>query len=140
MSQLSFREARHYLAIRMGPAFANFLTPFWKSARAPADPAALASMANREAIYRYRPARSSVSIDLFNADHPWPSPAEDTRMLWRELADDVQVQRFDEIHDRILNSPAVDAVAAKINERLAFAEESLSPQHAVPAIANTICS
>ena len=140
MSQLSFREARHYLAIRMGPAFAKFLTPFWTSARAPADPAALASMANREAIYRYRPARSSASIEILNANHPWPSPAEDTRMLWRELADDVQVHRFDEIHDRILNSPAVDAVAAQINQRLASVEESLSPQHAIPAIANTICS
>jgi 3-oxoacyl-(acyl-carrier-protein) synthase/thioesterase domain-containing protein/acyl carrier protein len=140
MNQLSFRDAGHYLAIRIGPAFATFLTPFWKSARAPADPAALASMANREAIYRYRPARSSARIDLFHANHPWPSPSEDTRMLWRELADDIQVHRFDEIHDRILNSPAVDAVAARINHRLTSAEKSLSPEHVVATTANTICS
>jgi 3-oxoacyl-(acyl-carrier-protein) synthase/thioesterase domain-containing protein/acyl carrier protein len=140
MSQLSFRDALHYLAIRIGPAFANFLTPFWKSTRAPADPAALASMANREAIYRYRPIRTSARIDLFHADHPWPSPAEDTRMLWRDLADDVQVHRFNEIHDRILNSPTVDAVAKKINQRLASTEENLNQEHAVPIAANAICS
>ena len=138
MSLLSFRDALHYLAIRVGPGAGKMVMPFWQSARAPANPAALASMANREAIYRYRPVRTSAHIDLFHAEHPWPSPTEDTRMLWRELADDVQIHRFDEIHDRILTSPVVKAVAVEMNKRLASVEEDLSSEYAAHASINTI--
>ena len=95
---------------------------FWRGARTPVDSDAMASIANRAAIYRYRPRPYPGPIDLFNAEEPYPSPAEDTRLRWRELSPKVLVHSSPGSHHRILNEPEVFNIAERLREGLAAAE------------------
>ncbi len=109
------RGAVGYIAGR-GKFLPNVLRlPGFRAAR----PEQLATVAHREAIHRYRPMPYPNALDLYLAEVPWPSAAEDTRLEWRKYAPAGHNEYFPGIHDGLLKEPTVADVAGRLNASIA---------------------
>jgi 3-oxoacyl-(acyl-carrier-protein) synthase/thioesterase domain-containing protein/acyl carrier protein len=115
LSRLGFTDAARYLLLRSRLLLRTAL-PTNKTACKPDLAASLASMANRAAIYRYRPQPYRGRIDLFMANEPYPSLREDTRHRWTELCTDTRMHRVPGTHSGMLREP--QAIADLINTEL----------------------
>jgi 3-oxoacyl-(acyl-carrier-protein) synthase/thioesterase domain-containing protein/acyl carrier protein len=121
---LSARQASRYLWIRVCVLMQAAALRVRGRTRPPTWAKALASVANRAAIYRYRANPYSGRVDLFLAEEPYPSPREDTRLRWRELARDTRLHRFPGAHDELLMDPQVVPLAIRLNAELTSQDDS----------------
>ncbi len=139
---LSAREAMRYVAVRTRLMFGAVAAAHRPSARPTERSAALSSIANRSAIYRYRPRRYHGRIELFNAVEPYPSKAEDTRLRWRELASDVRMHWLPGYHEQIMAEPQIITIAKHVELELGAAQQDesieLPDRSELPSVGATI--
>jgi 3-oxoacyl-(acyl-carrier-protein) synthase/thioesterase domain-containing protein/acyl carrier protein len=119
LRRLNITDAARYLLVRSRLLMRAAL-PAPSGTCKPDVAATLASIANRAAIYRYRPQPYRGRVDLFMANEPYPSLREDTRHRWSELANDTQIHRFPGMHETMLREP--QAIADLINDELASSD------------------
>jgi thioesterase domain-containing protein len=124
LSRLGFTDAFRYLLVRSRLLMRASL-PARPGTRTPDVAASLASIANRAAIYRYRPQPYRGRIELFMAQEPYPSLREDTRDRWRELGSDVRMHRVAGLHSEMLRQP--QAIADLINAELSSSDAITMP-------------
>jgi 3-oxoacyl-(acyl-carrier-protein) synthase/thioesterase domain-containing protein len=125
LKQLSLREMIKYVSIRARLAMAIVLRPLRGEPRRPLHAAAINSIANRAAIYRYGTLPYSGVIDLFHSQERDPMWTLDTRLMWRDVSSDVRVHKFAGRHGMFLRPPVVADLGARLNDVLADAENRL---------------
>jgi thioesterase domain-containing protein/acyl carrier protein len=138
LSRLGLSDAVRYLLVRSRLLLRSAL-PAHAGAHKVAVASSLASIANRAAIYRYRPEPYRGTVDLFMANEPYPSLREDTRHRWSELAPDTRTHRVPGMHEEMLRNP--QAIAELINTELNRAETktlSIPTQIPMRAFDNTL--
>jgi hypothetical protein len=118
LRELSVRDAMRYVAVRARLMFGATVGPARRLARPTEQSAAISGIANRAAIYRYRPRRYDGRVELFNARVPYPSKAEDTRVRWRELARDARLFWLAGDHSQIMYAPQVDQIVEQVEQAL----------------------
>jgi hypothetical protein len=101
------------------------LRPLRGEPRRPLHAAAINSIANRAAIYRYGTLPYSGVIDLFHSQERDPMWTLDTRLMWRDVSSDVRVHKFAGRHGMFLRPPVVADLGARLNDVLADAENRL---------------
>lgn len=121
--RMPIHEAFSYLWVRVRLLAEGLLVRSGRSTRPPDWAKAQASTANRAAIYCYRAERYDGRIDLFNAEEPYPTTAEDTRAQWRKLAAESGIYTFPGCHAELLLEPSVLVVAEQINAQLKASEQ-----------------
>jgi hypothetical protein len=114
------------------------LRPLRRQERPPLSMAAINSIANRVAIYRYGALPYLGVIDLFHSQQRDPLWTLDTRLMWRGFSSNVRVHTFAGRHGMYLHPPVVVELGARLNEQLADAENRLKPKsesiiHDIPA-------
>jgi thioesterase domain-containing protein len=128
LRRLPPREALRYVLVRARILGEAALLRLIGRTRPPTWAKALASVANRAAIYRYRANPYAGRIDHFIAEEPYPTPREDTRLRWRELARDTRVYQFPGRHDELLTDPNVIPLAQRLNAELNSSEHDSTPK------------
>ncbi len=121
--RMPIHEAFRYVWVRVRLVAAGLLVRSGGATRPPDWAKAQASTANRAAIYCYRAEPYDGRIDLFNAEEPYPTAAEDTRPQWRKLAAESGIFTFPGCHADLLLEPSVLAVAERLNEQLIASEQ-----------------
>ena len=127
--QLPLRDAARYVFSRGKFLPMVLRIPGFRTSR----PEQLVTVAHREAVQRYEPQPYPLPVDLYLAEEPWPSAAEDSRLLWRDLAPEGRTLRFPGVHDGLLKAPRVFEIADRLNEVLANRSTETSMTEAGPA-------
>jgi thioesterase domain-containing protein/acyl carrier protein len=118
LTRMSPPKALRYVLVRARIAGEAALLRWGKRTRRPVWAKALASIANRAAIYRYRAQPYPGTVHVVLASEPYPSAREDTRLRWRELAHETKTMQFRSRHDQLLAPAHVAAVAELLNAAL----------------------